>query len=203
MGGEHGTRFWWGTESLRRLELVLDGPASLVAWPPMARQTPRTWLFRTIASVNAVPFCQILHYPKPWRWSTCLLPREPPPLVNIFSTPARNMSDIIKTALLIVGAGPAGAALACFLASHGMRSPNPGASPTDGCRTHGNHDLGRARLRRDAPRAHHQHGRPRMSARHRPRQAVHPSRLPRTQYGPHAMVPLDGWRGVRAPVFVG
>ena len=31
--------------------------------------------------------------------------------------------DIIKTDLLIVGAGPAGAALACFLASHGMCSP--------------------------------------------------------------------------------
>lgn len=28
-------------------------------------------------------------------------------------------NDIIKTDLLIVGAGPAGAALACFLASHG------------------------------------------------------------------------------------
>jgi 2-polyprenyl-6-methoxyphenol hydroxylase-like FAD-dependent oxidoreductase len=31
--------------------------------------------------------------------------------------------DIIKTDLLIVGAGPAGAALACFLASHGVCSP--------------------------------------------------------------------------------
>lgn len=29
--------------------------------------------------------------------------------------------NVIKTDLLIVGAGPAGAALACFLASHGMR----------------------------------------------------------------------------------
>jgi flavin-dependent dehydrogenase len=28
--------------------------------------------------------------------------------------------DIVKTDLLIVGAGPAGASLACFLASHGM-----------------------------------------------------------------------------------
>jgi ribulose 1,5-bisphosphate synthetase/thiazole synthase len=27
--------------------------------------------------------------------------------------------DIVKTDLLIVGAGPAGASLACFLASHG------------------------------------------------------------------------------------
>jgi len=27
--------------------------------------------------------------------------------------------EIVKTDLLIVGAGPAGAALACFLASHG------------------------------------------------------------------------------------
>lgn len=30
-------------------------------------------------------------------------------------------SDIIKTDLLIVGAGPAGASLACFLAAHGMQ----------------------------------------------------------------------------------
>lgn len=32
--------------------------------------------------------------------------------------------DIVKTDLLIVGAGPAGASLACFLASHGLRAPN-------------------------------------------------------------------------------
>lgn len=32
--------------------------------------------------------------------------------------------SIVKTDLLIVGAGPAGAALACFLASHGMRAAN-------------------------------------------------------------------------------
>ncbi len=31
--------------------------------------------------------------------------------------------DIVKTDLLIVGAGPAGAALACFLASHGRCLP--------------------------------------------------------------------------------
>lgn len=31
--------------------------------------------------------------------------------------------DIIKTDLLIVGAGPAGASLACFLASHGKCRP--------------------------------------------------------------------------------
>jgi len=30
--------------------------------------------------------------------------------------------DIVKTDLLIVGAGPAGAALACFLASYGRSS---------------------------------------------------------------------------------
>lgn len=30
-------------------------------------------------------------------------------------------NDIVKTDLLIVGAGPAGAALACFLASHGKQ----------------------------------------------------------------------------------
>ncbi|KAK1758585.1 FAD binding domain-containing protein [Echria macrotheca] len=44
------------------------------------------------------------------------------------------MSDIIKTDLLIVGAGPAGAALACFLASHGrtgiMISAAPGCAET-------------------------------------------------------------------------
>jgi hypothetical protein len=34
-------------------------------------------------------------------------------------------SDItIKTDLLIVGAGPAGAGLACFLAAHGEDAPN-------------------------------------------------------------------------------
>jgi ribulose 1,5-bisphosphate synthetase/thiazole synthase len=33
--------------------------------------------------------------------------------------------DIIKSDLLIVGAGPAGAALACFLASHGKRVVQP------------------------------------------------------------------------------
>jgi len=32
--------------------------------------------------------------------------------------------DILKTDLLIVGAGPAGASLACFLASHGNEVVN-------------------------------------------------------------------------------
>jgi len=32
-------------------------------------------------------------------------------------------TDIIKTDLLIVGAGPAGASLACFLAAHGVLLP--------------------------------------------------------------------------------
>lgn len=33
--------------------------------------------------------------------------------------------DIVKTDLLIVGAGPAGASLACFLAEHGNSTPSP------------------------------------------------------------------------------
>jgi len=37
--------------------------------------------------------------------------------------------DIVKTDLLIVGAGPAGAALACFLASHGTPAANHTARP--------------------------------------------------------------------------
>ena len=45
-----------------------------------------------------------------------------------------DVADAIETPLLIVGAGPAGASLACFLASHGlngiMLSAAPGSSDT-------------------------------------------------------------------------
>lgn len=42
-------------------------------------------------------------------------------LLKIMETESKHSSPaVIQTDLLIVGAGPAGASLACFLASHGM-----------------------------------------------------------------------------------
>lgn len=42
---------------------------------------------------------------------------------------SNTMASIVETDLLIVGTGPAGASLACFLASHGMLSRKESKRP--------------------------------------------------------------------------
>jgi 2-polyprenyl-6-methoxyphenol hydroxylase-like FAD-dependent oxidoreductase len=44
------------------------------------------------------------------------------------TVPIMTDEEIIKTDLLIAGAGPAGAGLACFLAAHGETTPIASAS---------------------------------------------------------------------------
>jgi malic enzyme len=70
--------------------------------------------------------------------------------------------DIVKTDLLIVGAGPAGAALACFLAAHGMHMHYTRDVTRLGIdsahRAYRYHDLGSLWMRRNAAGPHNEHG---------------------------------------------
>jgi glycine/D-amino acid oxidase-like deaminating enzyme len=74
---------------------------------------------------------------------------------------------ILETDLLIIGAGPAGASLACFLAQHGKEAQAPRiALLTIELRIEGHHAGINARHCRYSKSPHHEYGRAGMSARH-------------------------------------
>jgi len=70
-------------------------------------------------------------------------------------------------------------------------------------RTHGNHDLGGAGVRRDTQGAHHQHGSAGVFEGHWVGQALPRCRRRGAQHDPYAMVPFHGRRRIRPPLFLG
>jgi hypothetical protein len=101
----------------------------------------------------------------------------------------------IETDLLIIGAGPAGAALACFLAQHGKifnwQLRNAISDMQNRFERH--YVGGDAEHSRYPQSPHHQHGRPRMSARYWLGRGVYASCCQRQLHAAYEVVLEHGW----------
>jgi thioredoxin reductase len=79
---------------------------------------------------------------------------------------SHNGNGIVETDLLIIGAGPAGASLACFLAGYGERISYRVRFVLNRDRIERNHPRLDTEHRRYPEGTHHEHGSSGMSTRH-------------------------------------